>query len=1086
MCLYVYVLGIRGTLLFFPLIIYYSRSLLNLMNKYLAHQSKYSQVLSASLILAFFLGMTPTFLFTHASAATPAATLNVVVQVVGGSALPEDFHITINATDPMPSAFSGSASGTLVSMSAGGLYAVDGGHVVHYNSTESPECFGVLTDSASATCTVTQTFSNTTSTGLRVMTRVINSHGGTNVPSDFIINVNGADATPSFFPGSNLPQEVSVTPGANMSVVVNSGQRYSVILSPDCSSAVAAEDTRTCNITFGDLALFVGGTDSPNLVPNSKLEVADANNATRPQGWASGWPWGANVATYTYPVTVPESSEISSGNAMSISYPTYNGDVLTGGDAKWYFAPVSVIPGHRYLYQDAYNANTPTYLIAEFFNAANEHLSNAGFNLVPSTEADTWKIASASFIAPPNAAFMTVYHQLNSAGTLTLDNVVLMETALPTEFAHGFVSLAFDDGYLDHFTNAKTILDAAGKKGTFFVISHVSGFGVTNPSLEIADPANAGKPLGWAFSGGLSGLSVYPVAGRTGNAVEFSSSNPELTSGWSTLPMSVFANENYEFSHYYKSTAASNVIIKATKDDGTVAYMQSDGGLVSAEVAYATLPAVSDWTQFKSPGLWIPPGVKNISMRYGLVASGTLDVDDVNIGAYRDFMTPDELRALQSEQHEIGGHTQTHADLTAVSLQEAQVEVSGSQQDFIAGGFAPLRSFAYPLGDNNDAIQNFVHSAGYTSGRGTVEGLNGKNANRYALMSKMVMSDTPMSQIQQLINGAVAGHSWLILTFHQILPAGTPGATSYTSTPERLGEILNYLTKNNISVSTVGEGADMMEGGVSVVDVVAPVIAAHANVEAVATSSLGVTVAYTLPTAIDDHDGSVAVTCAPTSGAFFPLGTTSVMCNAHDTSGNNAIQTSFTVRVSTTSDAGGIPPPPPPAPAPVSSGGGGGGGSATYDYWGCTNSTARNYNRYANRDDHSCVTIEVSPGIAPTTTGSIVPMLPDTGTVLRNEEGAVLGAATTTTYGFKKSLYLGSRGRDVMELQKHLSLSGHFKGPLSGYFGRLTLAAVKKFQQKHKIDAIGIVGPRTRAMLNQNEDAWVITSTPGEVILGKK
>ncbi len=51
--------------------------------------------------------------------------------------------------------------------------------------------------------------------------------------------------------------------------------------------------------------------------------------------------------------------------------------------------------------------------------------------------------------------------------------------------------------------------------------------------------------------------------------------------------------------------------------------------------------------------------------------------------------------------------------------------------------------------------------------------------------------------------------------------------------------------------------------------------------------------------AIDAVDGSVPVSCAPASGATFPLGTTTVSCSASDTSGNVA-NGSFTITVQDT------------------------------------------------------------------------------------------------------------------------------------------------------------------------------------------
>lgn len=79
-------------------------------------------------------------------------------------------------------------------------------------------------------------------------------------------------------------------------------------------------------------------------------------------------------------------------------------------------------------------------------------------------------------------------------------------------------------------------------------------------------------------------------------------------------------------------------------------------------------------------------------------------------------------------------------------------------------------------------------------------------------------------------------------------------------------------------------------------DTVPPVIDAHADVAADTSDSSGAVVTYTVPTATDDIDGSVAVSCTPASGSTFPLGPTTVTCTAQDAAGNPA-STSFTVTV---------------------------------------------------------------------------------------------------------------------------------------------------------------------------------------------
>lgn len=81
------------------------------------------------------------------------------------------------------------------------------------------------------------------------------------------------------------------------------------------------------------------------------------------------------------------------------------------------------------------------------------------------------------------------------------------------------------------------------------------------------------------------------------------------------------------------------------------------------------------------------------------------------------------------------------------------------------------------------------------------------------------------------------------------------------------------------------------------------------------------------------------------------------------------------------------------------------------------------------------------------------------------EVGRVLGAEK---FIFTLLLKQGSRGNEVTELHKRLIADGYLKitAP-TGYFGPLTLKAVKEFQTAKGLNADGVVGPLTRAELNK-------------------
>ncbi len=67
------------------------------------------------------------------------------------------------------------------------------------------------------------------------------------------------------------------------------------------------------------------------------------------------------------------------------------------------------------------------------------------------------------------------------------------------------------------------------------------------------------------------------------------------------------------------------------------------------------------------------------------------------------------------------------------------------------------------------------------------------------------------------------------------------------------------------------------------------------------------------------------------------------------------------------------------------------------------------------------------------------------------------------------SLDIGSTGADVSTLQTFLAqdTSIYLQGLVTGYFGSLTSAAVKNFQNKYGISAVGRVGPQTMAKINE-------------------
>lgn len=70
-----------------------------------------------------------------------------------------------------------------------------------------------------------------------------------------------------------------------------------------------------------------------------------------------------------------------------------------------------------------------------------------------------------------------------------------------------------------------------------------------------------------------------------------------------------------------------------------------------------------------------------------------------------------------------------------------------------------------------------------------------------------------------------------------------------------------------------------------------------------------------------------------------------------------------------------------------------------------------------------------------------------------------------------QALKRGNRGTQVTSLQQNLRAAGYYNGPVTGFYGSLTQAAVRRFQRANGLSADGVYGSRTQSRLSSKLQA---------------
>lgn len=662
----------------------------------------------------------------------------------------------------------------------------DGGFCDNGNSPSSI----ILAENQTVTCTFTNTYTAPTAK-LKIEMTTENS-------GKFDILLNGVTQATNINNGSTT---ATVAPGTHVvSVIASSGTNatdYKTVFGGDCDASgtvtLAKDDNKTCTIanTYSPVSIT-------NLVPNPSLEESDATTSL-PVSWTNGG-WGNNTAVYTYDTTG------HTGNRSArIDITSY-----TDGDAKWYFEPVTVTPGQRYLVTDWYKSDVATQ-VSVMFNLSDgtQSYPEIGFPVA----ASGWTQFSGLVTAPTNAVSMTVLHFINKKGYLSTDDYSVSVAPVPTgNPANGTLEIpspADPGNYPDLWTHSKW-----GTNTASFAYLQNEGHSGTK-SVQIEMTAYTDGDAKWYFD----------------------------------PPTPVAYGESYVFSDWYKSTVPTHVIIVFNNTDGTIKY---------AELRMAPA-SPSTWSNY-SEIVQVPLNAKTMTVYHMINTIGTLATDDYSLlkttptGFNRPVISitfddsweantstaiptlatygfkstyyfattyvqdptngdllgntgPEAVQLIYNQGHEVGSHSITHPFLTKVDATTLNNELSQSKS-YLEGlvGTGNIKSFATPYGDYNETVLSAIRNY-YQSHRPTDEGYNlQNNFDVSRLKVQNMKKTTTLAEYQSWIDQAVKDKSWLVIVYHRVMTGTASDPLEDFDTP-----LANFTPQMNaIKAAVQNSGATVL------------------------------------------------------------------------------------------------------------------------------------------------------------------------------------------------------------------------------------------------------------------------------------
>ena len=471
-----------------------------------------------------------------------------------------------------------------------------------------------------------------------------------------------------------------------------------------------------------------------NLINNPLVETPSTSDSSLPADWNQG-NWGTNTTTFSYPTT----GSGSDTRSVEVNVSSY-----TSGDAKWYFNPVNVTAGDTYNYSDDYLSNVSTEVIAQY-STSNGTLSYQDLGAAPADTAFTSFMQDMTI--PSGVTSMTVFHLIESTGTLQTDNFSLTAVSTPSvslsapaanASVSGTTTVSANASDTDGIASVQFELDGQplgspvtsapyqyswnttsatnGSHSLTAIATNIDGVSTTseaesvtvsnavapnsnlinNPLVETPSTSDSSLPADWNQGNWGTNTTTfsYPTTGSGSDTRSVEVNVSSYTSGdakWYFNPVNVTAGDTYNYSDSYTSTAATDVMAVFTDGSGNTTYQDLGSAAASP----------SAWTTYAG-SFTVPSGTQTVTIYHLISSVGTLQSD--NFSLTEDTAPSVQVTAPTAGATVTGTTTITANAADANGVASVQFELDGQPLG------SPVTSAPYQYSWNSTTTTNGVHS----------------------------------------------------------------------------------------------------------------------------------------------------------------------------------------------------------------------------------------------------------------------------------------------------------------------------------------------------------------------------------------